>query len=61
MKIRLLANENFTMPSVVGLRDARYDVLAIAESHRAMADRDVLSLAVSRIGGWSRSIATMAT
>jgi predicted nuclease of predicted toxin-antitoxin system len=47
MTIRLLANENFPVPSVVALRDAGHDVLAIAETQRGMTDREVLSLAVS--------------
>jgi predicted nuclease of predicted toxin-antitoxin system len=47
MKIRLLANENFPMPSVATLRDAGHDVLAIAETQRGMTDREVLSPAIS--------------
>lgn len=46
MNIRLLLNENFPTPSVPLLRDAGFDVLAIAESLAGMADADVLALAV---------------
>ncbi len=47
MKLRLLANENFPMPSVATLRDAGHDILAIAETHRGITDREVLSIAVA--------------
>ena len=47
MKPMLLANENFPQPSVILLRDAGYDVLAIAESHKSVKDREVLSIAVT--------------
>ena len=47
MKPRLMAKENFPMPSVTLLRDAKYDVLAIAEAHKSIKDEDVLSFAVA--------------
>lgn len=45
--MKLLANENFPLPSVRLLRDAGYDVLAIAEGLSGIDDRAVLTLAVS--------------
>ena len=54
MKPRLLANENFPMPSVATLRDAGHNILAIMETHRGITDREVLSLAV----GENRWVAT---
>lgn len=45
MKPRLLANENFPGPSVEYLRDAGYDVAAVAEGSGGLDDRDVLALA----------------
>lgn len=47
MKPSLLANDNFPMPSVAVLREAGFDVLAIADAHRRMTDVDVLSIAVA--------------
>jgi hypothetical protein len=45
MKPRLLANENVPAPSVTLLRNAQFNVLAIAESHPGLSDRSVLDLA----------------
>lgn len=45
MKPPLLANENFPAPSTRALRSAGLDVLAIAEGHAGMTDRDVPELA----------------
>jgi predicted nuclease of predicted toxin-antitoxin system len=47
MKPRLLANENVPLPSVTLLRDAGFDVLAIAESNPGLSDRAVLDRSVS--------------
>lgn len=47
MKPRLLANENFPIPSVAVLREAGYDVLATAENHQSKTDEEILSLAVA--------------
>lgn len=47
MKPRLLANENVPLPSVTLLRDAGFDVAAIAESRPGLPDRAVLELAVA--------------
>lgn len=49
MKPLLLANENFPQPSIILLREAGYDVLAIAESHKSVSDREVLSIAVTQV------------
>lgn len=46
MSSRLLLNENFPAPSAVLLREAGFDILAIAESSAGMKDADVLALAV---------------
>jgi predicted nuclease of predicted toxin-antitoxin system len=43
--IRWLVNENFLAPSTAALRNAGFDVLAIAESHPGVDDTAVLSLA----------------
>ncbi len=51
MKVRWLVNENFPAPSVVVLRAAKHDVLAIAESHTGDDDSDVLALA-RKEGRW---------
>jgi hypothetical protein len=45
MRPRLLANENVPLPSVTLLRDAGFDVLAIAETSPGLSDRAVLDLA----------------
>lgn len=47
MKPRLLANENVPIPSVMLLRNAAFDVLAIAESNPGLSDRAVLDFAVA--------------
>jgi predicted nuclease of predicted toxin-antitoxin system len=47
MKPRLLANENVPLPSVVLLRNAGFDVLAIAQSNPGLSDRAVLDMAAS--------------
>ncbi len=47
MKPRLLANENVPIPSVMLLRNAAFDVLAIAESNPGLSDRAVLDVAVA--------------
>ena len=47
MKPRLLANENFPQPSVILLRDAGYDVFAIADSHKSVNDMEVMSIAIA--------------
>lgn len=47
----LLVNENFPAPSTRALRSAGLDVLAIAEEHAGMIDRDVFALARSE-GRW---------
>ena len=47
MKPRLLANENFPIPSVAVLREAGYDVLAAAENHQSRTDSEILSIAVA--------------
>lgn len=51
MKPRLLANENFPIPSVTVLRAAGFDVLAMAEHRPGLGDAEVLALAVSE-GRW---------
>lgn len=51
MKPRLLANENFPMPSIALLRDAGYDVLAVSEARKGIKDEEVLSLSVAE-GRW---------
>lgn len=47
MTPRLLANENFPLPSVDLLRADGYDVVAIAESSKSLRDSEILSLAVA--------------
>lgn len=47
MKPRLLANENFPAPSVAHLRALGYDVRAVAEEARGLADEAVLALAAT--------------
>lgn len=51
MKPLLLANENFPMPSVVLLREAGYNVLAVSDASKGITDSEVLSLAVAE-GRW---------
>jgi predicted nuclease of predicted toxin-antitoxin system len=48
MRPRLLANENFPRQSVALLREAGFDVLAIAESTRGIADHAVLDIAAEQ-------------
>jgi predicted nuclease of predicted toxin-antitoxin system len=45
MTPRLLLNENFPQPSVNRLREAGWDVLAIAEAHASIDDPAVMRLA----------------
>ena len=45
MSIRLLANENFPLPSVTALRMEGFDVLSISELSPGISDETVLSLA----------------
>lgn len=51
MNVRWLVNENFPAPSVVAMRAAGHDVLAIAESHAGDDDANVLALARAE-GRW---------
>lgn len=52
--MKLLANENFPHASVKLLRNAGFDVLFIAESHRSIADTAVMRLGI----GQKRAILT---
>lgn len=45
MKQALLADENFPLPVIEGLRAAGYDVLAVAQAAPGIDDRAVLGLA----------------
>jgi predicted nuclease of predicted toxin-antitoxin system len=45
VKPRLLVNENVPAPSTHALRAAGIDVMAVADHHRGMVDRDVMALA----------------
>lgn len=47
MKPSLLANENFSMPSIMLLRKRGYDILSVAELARSIADQQILSVAVA--------------
>lgn len=47
MKLSLMANENFPLPSVVLLRERGYDIFAVAETARNISDQQVLSVAVA--------------
>ena len=51
MNPRWLLNENFPLPSVVTLRAAGWDVLAVAEGAPSAADPDVMALARTE-GRW---------
>ena len=46
--VRLLANENFPLPSVEVLRAAGHDVLAISECASQASDQEVLAIAVEQ-------------
>lgn len=48
MKPKLLANENFPLPSVRTLRAAGFDVLAIGEHAPGISDMQVLTLAAEQ-------------
>lgn len=45
MSVRLLLDENFPEPAVRVLRNADFDVLAIADNHSSISDPEVLALA----------------
>lgn len=47
MKPRLLADENFPIPSVRQLRKSGFDVLAVSETSPGISDAKVLALATS--------------
>lgn len=48
MKARLLANENIPAPSIALLRSAGFDVLSIAQTHRAISDAEIIAPAELR-------------
>ncbi len=45
MSVKLLANENLPLPSVIALRREGFDVLSISELSPGISDEDVLNLA----------------
>ena len=44
--MRLIADENFPLPSVRSLREAGFDILSVQESFSGISDPEVLRLAV---------------
>lgn len=45
--MRFLADENFPYPVALGLREAGYDVVHVAESNAALSDEEVLAAAAT--------------
>jgi predicted nuclease of predicted toxin-antitoxin system len=43
--MRLLANENFPPELITALREAGHDVVAVRDTHRGMADAEILRFA----------------